>query len=497
MTPLRFQPSRNAAKPIACLAVAAFAGLAVTARAESKSEIQQLKSTMAEMEKTMEAMKKRIQQLEAGQKTTSTPAPAPAASKSRKTSAPAAAPAIAAAPSAPAGLSDRTSRMKHRETIAGDNIPAPRPGNAPIDPTYAGFTPLSGTNTWVKLGGYAKVDAIADTTLLSNPNKFVTNGIPVRGDANFGRASEFNLHAKQTRLNLELRSPTPLGSLRIVYENDFFASSTSQDMDYNLRHFYGQVANFTVGQTWTAFFDPDAIPDTLDFQGPGVQSIVRQPQLRYTFSPFSEHQHIGFSVEQPKSDVGGLPANATTRNTMPDFTAYWRWEGERGHIQTGGLLRSLAYENPAGGDHTTLGWGVNVSGVLHTWGNDSIVARFTYGDGIGRYMQDLPGGSSAIVLADGSLETLTAWGAMAGYRHFWNDHWRSEFTYGYVNYDSRPEQGGKAYDHTHYAQANIVWAATPNFSIGLEYLYGLRSTSDGSDGDAHRVQLSMQYKLVR
>ncbi len=63
---------------------------------------------------------------------------------------------------------------------------------------------------------------------------------------------------------------------------------------------------------------------------------------------------------------------------------------------------------------TAAGWGANVSGVLHTWGRDGVVARFTYGDGIGRYMRDLPDGSSAIPLASGELETLAAWGAMIG-----------------------------------------------------------------------------------
>jgi len=33
--------------------------------------------------------------------------------------------------------------------------------------------------------------------------------------------------------------------------------------------------------------------------------------------------------------------------------------------------------------------------------------------------------------------------------------------------------------------------------IGLEYLYGIKEARNGNDGDAHRVQLSFQYKLIR
>ena len=95
---------------------------------------------------------------------------------------------------------------------------------------------------WVKLGGYANLDAIADTTKVGNPNQFITGQIPVEGEANFGKGEHFAMQAKQTRLSLELRAPTPLGSLKIYYENDFFNNSTEPTMDYRLRHFYGLVS---------------------------------------------------------------------------------------------------------------------------------------------------------------------------------------------------------------------------------------------------------------
>lgn len=394
------------------------------------------------------------------------------------------------------GLADHPSAARHRNLIHQDNVTSPRPGNAPIDASYAGFFQIPWTTTWARLGGYAKVDAIADSTKLGNPNKFVTGSIPVRGESNHGRDNEFTIQAKQTRMNLELRSPTPIGALRVVYENDFFGDSSSADMTYNLRHFYGQVANVTGGQTWTAFADPDAIPDTLDFEGPGVQTMVRQAQLRYTYS-LNPHNHLVISIEQPKGDVGALPTTASTRNSMPDFAANWRLEGAAGHVQLAGLVRSIGYEDSAGPEDEVVGWGLNLSGVLHTFGQDNATARLTYGDGLGRYVQDLPSGSAAVVDASGDLETLSVWGAMAGYRHFWSDDWRSEITYGYVDLDGASALGEKAYDETHYAQANLIWGIGGNFYVGAEYLFGFKNARDGSDGEAHRGQLSLQYRLIR
>jgi hypothetical protein len=99
--------------------------------------------------------------------------------------------------------------------------------------------------------------------------------------------------------------------------------------------------------------------------------------------------------------------------------------------------------------------------------------------------------------AFGDLHLLTAWGGMVGYRHQWNEKWRSTVSYSYVQSDRRPEQGDLAYDQTHYAQANLIWAPTKNFYVGLEYLYGRKEAQNGNSGDDHRVQLSLQYKLVR
>jgi hypothetical protein len=477
------------------LLAAAILPVCAALEVNAASELEELKTKAAEMEKAFEELKGRIQRIESQQGGAPATNPPPA---TVAPAAPSAAPAIAAAKTPPADdLADHGSARIHRDTLSEDNVASPRPGNAPIDPTYEGYMQLFGTKTWIKLGGYAKLDVIMDSTKTGNPNKLVTSAIPVPGEANFGTDSDFNIHAKQTRIGFDLRSPTQIGALRIVYENDFFGSATTQDMTYNLRHFYAQIANVTAGQTWSAFFDPDAIPDSLDFEGPGMQTIVRQPQLRYTYSPVKEHMHLAVAIEQPKSDVVALPAGTTTRNVMPDFTAHWRLEGATGHVQVGGLLRALAYDNPAGADDCALGWGVNISGLLHIWERDGLIGRVTVGDGIGRYMQDLGTGNGAVVDAAGNVQTLAAWGAMIGYRHYWGRQWHSQVSYGYMELDNRAELGALAYDHTHYAQGNLIWSATPAFFIGIEYLYGMRAVRSGVDGDDHRVQLSLQYKLIR
>ena len=56
---------------------------------------------------------------------------------------------------------------------------------------------LFGTKTWIRPGGYAKLDAIADSTKVGNPNMFITGRIPVEGEPDHGKDEHFALPARR------------------------------------------------------------------------------------------------------------------------------------------------------------------------------------------------------------------------------------------------------------------------------------------------------------
>ena len=481
------------------------AGVPGIARAQDASELEKLKSAVKSLEQTVQELNRRIAEMEKQSKAAPTPAQVAQPVPSDQ-AAPAMPPAMrpgalssVPAEAAKSDLAEEASPIRYQDSMSEDQLSAPRPGNAPLDPTYEGFMQLFGTKTWIKLGGYAKLDMITDTTKVGNPNEFITREIPVEGEADYDKGQQFSMQAKQTRLNFELRSPTPIGSLKIFYENDFYGNSDQPNMDYRLRHFYGQVANITIGHTWSTFYDPDANPDTLDFEGPGILPVLRQAQVRYTLPLIKDEMHLAFAAEQPKTDFDDDDFDGDgsddARNLMPDFISHWRWAGKPGHVQLGGVVRCLSYDTGSETD-SALGWGLNLAGSLKTWGEDSLMASGSFGDGLGRYVQDLSD-SGAVADANGDLHTLRTYGGMVAYRHFWNEKWRSTASYSYVRLDNRAEQGDFAYDYTHYAQVNLIWAVSKNFSVGLEYLYGMKQARNGNDGDDHRVQLSLQYKLIR
>jgi hypothetical protein len=355
-----------------------------------------------------------------------------------------------------------------------------------------------------KIGGSARIDSILDFRNNGNPNLFIPSTIPVPGEPGWDGRERTALQAKATRLSFEFRRPVPFDqTLRIYSEYDFFDDSTSNSMRLRVRHFYGQAWNFLIGQTFSAFMDADASPDTVDYQGPNGFVNRRQPQIRYT-QPFynGESKVLAFaSIEQPDSQIDTstdeFEPGATNVERTPDGVLGLRWEGDLGHIQTSGLFRDISFETDHGPRKSVFGWGASLSGELHLFKDDDLSLQATYGEGVARYINDLGGESLDAALDHGRLIPIPVFAAMAGYTHQWSEHWRSTVAGGYVHVDAPKSLGPFAIDNTIYASGNLVWHPTNSFRMGLEYLYGRKETIDGSERDAHRLNFVIRYDLIR
>ena len=381
---------------------------------------------------------------------------------------------------------------------------APRVNNAPLDPSLKGFFPILGTETILRIGGYARVDAIVDSRNNGNQYEFQPSSIPVPGQPGSNGGEQSTLSGKGTRLEFELRRPVAFNdTLRIFNQWDFFGNTSANTMDLRLRHFYGQAWNILIGQTYSAFMDIDVWPDVVDYKGPNGILDRRQPQIRYTLPIHDEATKLLLvaSIEQPSGQIDTstppFPTGSTTVNHVPDGVMHLRWEGALGHFQGGAVFRDLAYESDQGPSSSVLGWGLNASGSLNVLANDKLSWQVTYGEGIAHYVNDLTSLSLDAALDDGKLKAIPVLATMAAYTHQWGEHWRSTVSGGYVHVDAPASLGPFAIDHTIYTSANIMWRPTKSLCLGLEYLYGLKETSNGSEQHGHRVNLVLRYDLVR
>src|SRR5262249_28842687 len=210
--------------------------------------------------------------------------------------------------------------------------------NVPLDPKYNGFFQLPGTQTLLKIGGYFKTDFVYDLKPAGNTDSFIPSSFPIPTVVGVNNAT---VSVRPTRLSLDFRVPTAqVGDVRFYLEGDLFGTNATPP---RLRHAYAQVKNILIGQTFSNFMDPDAFPDTLDFQGPNGMVSVRNPQLRYGFA-LSPSTTFYLAVEKPSSDVAFKTSQFSSQPNAPgpDGTIRLRQEFERGHFQVSAIFRSIA-----------------------------------------------------------------------------------------------------------------------------------------------------------
>ncbi|MBO9716276.1 MAG: porin [Pseudoxanthomonas sp.] len=448
---------------------------------------------IARLNRTVELLTRRLEVLEAERATWAAPASvAPAGTAPPRTDGQ----VVEAQDRAPrptmADLPEPSPLPAH-DTFDEDPETAARVDNElpPGEEGFDGFFPVRGTSTWLRLSGYAKLDAMYDSDDAGESDQFIPSAIPVGGQSGLG---SFNMHARQTRFTIEARRHTDYGPLRFMLQNDFYGSGGSYG--YNLRHAWGQLGNTYVGYGFSAFMDLDAGPDTLDFAGPGVVPFGRVTGIRQ-YIPFKNGNQLVVAAEHAGPEITSTLTDAAPRTTAPNVVLAYRHEGSSGHMQASALVRQLAYTGGAGRDETLAGgvaisgaWGPEGSGYL-TWGAQG-------GSGMAAYIGDLLGlGLDGVVTGDGALEALDEWGGWLGYGHPWNAHWRSTFTWGRLYLERNAWLAPEAFRRSDYVAANMMYSPAPSWSWGLELLYGRLEQQGGAQGDVVRLQTALKYDFIK
>ena len=414
--------------------------------------------------------------------------------------------------------SQQTSKAEIKEikTIAKTAPPAAAPQAKYVEEgSFPGSIRIPGTAASLKIGGQVKMDAMytPNQTPGMSEDTFFTRNIQTNAAVKTGRT---RFMARDTRLNFDLRSPTQYGDLKAFVDFDLFGASSSttpqshlNGYDLRLRHAYLQIGQVLMGQSWSAFNDPASFAETLDFGQVNGESFIRQPQLRYTSLKHNDFTFVA-SLENPEGDISDNTAPGVGRRTnadsVPDVIGSISLDKDWGHLQTAALYRRIKIAGdtiaPTFTD-TASGYGVNVSGKIKTpFINEGDTFRFqmNYGDGIGRYINDLQniGTESYDAAVDASnlrIQTLKAFGGYASYQALFNEKWRSNLTGGYVHVKQPEFQPGTALNSTAYVAANLIWSPMPKVDIGFEALWGYRENVNGQSGNANRYITSVKYSF--
>ena len=155
--------------------------------------------------------------------------------------------------------------------------------------------------------------------------------------------------------------------------------------------------------------------------------------------------------------------------------------------------RRLGYKDATGDKDFVTGWGLNLTGFTR-FGDNKLVGGLVYGDGVGNYLGGFATSRTGAGLSSsGNLKSLRAYGAYAGYQHFWPQHFKSTLAYGIADVNNASGMKDESVKRTQTASVNLIWSPLERFGVGLEYLYGKRENESGSDGDDHRIQSAVQF----
>jgi hypothetical protein len=443
-------------------------------------------------------------------------------------------------------LQNRLNQLESSQTAKSERV---APAQAVTAGEFPGSWKLPGTDTSLSFSGYARVDAMytigrphastGGAGLGSNIDSFVVSSIARDGSVAAGQSSDFRMHARQSRVRFDTRTPTDWGSLRTRIEGDFFGTGGnerfSNSSTFRIRHAYGQLGPVLGGQTWSTFMDQDTFFDTVDFFGTAGQEFGRIPQIRYS-TGLGDMISMDLSIENPEqTNIRNVANAASTNNNFvdkaPDFVAALRYRPSWGAINLSGIGRYFKYSNGVGDSDTAFGGGGHLGVTIKTpftGKQDAFSAVINGGKGIGRILTGTGArdyvvnnanngtagqcaGSLSVAAGCGADITLNAaLGWWAGFTHYWTDSLRSNAYYSTGYNDVNTAKLGRAAngqtEHTRMVHANIMWNPVSRVTIGLEFMHGDNYTaavSSGTtgvnfgdkDGHASRVQLGMQYNF--
>ncbi|HSC54304.1 MAG TPA: DcaP family trimeric outer membrane transporter [Phnomibacter sp.] len=312
-----------------------------------------------------------------------------------------------------------------------------------------------------------------------------------------------------TRVGLRTDVATPLGALKTLFEFDLYGSGPEVGQTaFHIRHAYGELGKFGIGQTWSPFMDVDVFPNSLELFEPCGAAFARNIQLRYT--PIqNERGRLSIALEKPggTADEGIYAEKIELKNTkphlnVPDLTADYHAKYKWGYVELGGLLKELKWEDldTLGKDYSghKAGWGFNLSSGITIRKKDKLHLQVMYGKGIESYIRDAPAdvGVEGTSISDVEGVALPVTSFVGFYDHSWNKKFSSTIGYSFVKIKNSNGQAPNAFKMGEYALANIMYTPFKDLIFDLGFIYTKRTNySDGWSANGPRLQFNCRLNF--
>ena len=336
-----------------------------------------------------------------------------------------------------------------------------------------------------------RLNGAYDFNGLQNTDNFDTYLIPV-GESSTDEA-RFYLQATQTRIGFELSRATTGGVVFGRIEADF----RGPDNTFRLRHAYGEYAHFLAGQTWSTFGDVEALPVTVDLEGPPSAVTVRTPQVRYS-ATVNDSMSWAVAIEAPLADITSPDSTAEQAyQGFGDVTARAKLSSDWGHLQMSAVLRTLSAKDSSGQTDFLPGIGAALSGKSQVAERDAFLFQAVGGLAISRFVGSLGGKGLDLVYNPntGNFEQMMSYGGFVTWNHqrLFDRNLETNLTGGYLGVQNQSFQPDDAYKNSQYISGNVFWVFTEGGRAGVEYSWGRRTNKDGESGTATRLSFAAYF----
>ncbi|WP_188579472.1 porin [Azorhizobium oxalatiphilum] len=397
----------------------------------------------------------------------------------------------------------------------------------------AGFYYIPGTDTCLKIDGFARFDTYLNSTGTFNPAISSGTGAgfngPGAGSAAFPYRDDDDasyLTRVRAVMGMDARTQTDYGTLRsyirfgMNWESQTGAGSGSGIGMYFERAFI-QFAGFTFGYSQSFFDTGISYAYTTLYAGSNQLTSA----LAYT-AQFGNGFSATIALEDAANRITGVQAtsagvfsttgglgysNYQSGQEIPDIVGNIRIDQAWGSAQFSAAAHQVGALTPIGtatgtsflGQNSDDTWGWALGGAVEIKlpmiaKGDSLYIQANYADGALSYVglsgtnqgratglgrvdlgsSLLTSGGAYYPLSDAtwnantlSYSTTTAWAIQAQYRHFWTPGVRSSVFGGYVDVSVSDNTVGAEDVSLWQVGANTIWSPVKNLDLGLEVLY--------------------------
>ena len=370
-----------------------------------------------------------------------------------------------------------------------------------IDASFPNSWPLFGSKARMSIGGYVKLDYIQDLDGAYNRYQYEIQNVPIAGDGRPQQSGYMNMHGRESRLNVDVRSITETGMpVRVFFEFDFYNLDRGPFVQTpRLRHFYGVLGRLLIGRTWGTQSDLYAVPVTIDFAAGDALTGTRRSQIRFE-DKINDKFTYAVALEMLEfPGVDGRDFEGQASMALPVLVGrITKSTASGGRLFLGASLFQLRWDGeeiiP---NSTTLGWGFSFSGREY-FGEKKHWFRWmaSYGQGWGsQIVATLGTQASAILNDEGELESMPAWNLGTGVAINISEKLTSNINLNYYSMTPSEFRDSSKMKTGSSGHINLIWSPYKKVDAGIEYMRLERINGDSSSGTGNRIQMMIKYNF--